>query len=417
MKLVFQPFILRCYVSSKECRFFQKLEKHVISSTSFVQKLHFFFLPFLRNSGPEGIFAIKNLSGFTCLRFGWPTEYLKPVNGGINRACRGTSGIDNQPHYYRVAKARLLEDCKAQCAAAEVCHGIEFSLGRCEIWQRLPKRTASLEGFSCFSYSPQDQGPLLLWSNSQLPLPARWHAGYRPRFKLVLHSKLQLYSLCYTDFLSDILWTGQKHRPQLANISQCDCVESYQKMYKQRGLLMMYSAFEDKTRKSLRGIMGDVYTIYISHYPPYIHSHKHATGAAVRREWWNWKMERYGHYPSLWSDDFNISAFFLCLNSLFCLQRSQPLPRPHLVPKGRQHIGDVLSAALSVRKQNVFVTFCYVCSCFALNAHCSWPSPWYLQRRPQVENGDMNWIIPDKFLAFAGPSPTSTDAEGSLAST
>lgn len=30
----------------------------------------------------------------------------------------------------------------------------------------------------------------------------------------------------------------------------------------------------------------------------------------------------------------------------------------------------------------------------------------------QVENGDMNWIIPDKFLAFAGPSPTSTDADG-----
>ncbi|CAE7767290.1 RE2 [Symbiodinium sp. CCMP2592] len=31
----------------------------------------------------------------------------------------------------------------------------------------------------------------------------------------------------------------------------------------------------------------------------------------------------------------------------------------------------------------------------------------------KVENGDMNWIIPDKFLAFAGPSPTSTDADGS----
>eukprot|EP00435_Cladocopium_sp_Y103_P067679 s137_g30.t1 len=31
---------------------------------------------------------------------------------------------------------------------------------------------------------------------------------------------------------------------------------------------------------------------------------------------------------------------------------------------------------------------------------------------PIVENGDMNWIIPDKFLAFAGPSPTSTDADG-----
>jgi len=30
----------------------------------------------------------------------------------------------------------------------------------------------------------------------------------------------------------------------------------------------------------------------------------------------------------------------------------------------------------------------------------------------EVENGDMNWIIPDRFLAFAGPCPTSTDADG-----
>lgn len=30
----------------------------------------------------------------------------------------------------------------------------------------------------------------------------------------------------------------------------------------------------------------------------------------------------------------------------------------------------------------------------------------------QVDHGDMNWIIPGKFLAFAGPSTTSFDAEG-----
>lgn len=30
----------------------------------------------------------------------------------------------------------------------------------------------------------------------------------------------------------------------------------------------------------------------------------------------------------------------------------------------------------------------------------------------KVENGDMNWVVPDKFLAFAGPSPTPTDADG-----
>jgi cell division cycle 14 len=30
----------------------------------------------------------------------------------------------------------------------------------------------------------------------------------------------------------------------------------------------------------------------------------------------------------------------------------------------------------------------------------------------KVENGDMNWIIPDKFLAFAGPSSQSIDLDG-----
>jgi cell division cycle 14 len=30
----------------------------------------------------------------------------------------------------------------------------------------------------------------------------------------------------------------------------------------------------------------------------------------------------------------------------------------------------------------------------------------------KVENGDMNWIIPGKFLAFSGPSSKTTDPEG-----
>jgi cell division cycle 14 len=30
----------------------------------------------------------------------------------------------------------------------------------------------------------------------------------------------------------------------------------------------------------------------------------------------------------------------------------------------------------------------------------------------KVDNGDMSWIVPNKFLAFAGPCPTSTDADG-----
>lgn len=30
----------------------------------------------------------------------------------------------------------------------------------------------------------------------------------------------------------------------------------------------------------------------------------------------------------------------------------------------------------------------------------------------KVENGDFNWIIPGKFIAFSGPAPTPYDAEG-----
>ena len=30
----------------------------------------------------------------------------------------------------------------------------------------------------------------------------------------------------------------------------------------------------------------------------------------------------------------------------------------------------------------------------------------------KVENGDMNWIVPGKFLAFSGPSANSRDPDG-----
>jgi len=30
----------------------------------------------------------------------------------------------------------------------------------------------------------------------------------------------------------------------------------------------------------------------------------------------------------------------------------------------------------------------------------------------RVENGDLNVVIPEKFIAFSGPSPTQRDADG-----
>lgn len=47
-----------------------------------------------------------------------------------------------------------MDQCKADCIAAEDCQGIEYSLGRCELWIR-PEgigATAEAQGFTCLRY-------------------------------------------------------------------------------------------------------------------------------------------------------------------------------------------------------------------------------------------------------------------------
>ena len=60
---------------------------------------------------PEGIGATAPVEGFTCLRYlGAPTTTttsagdFAPVDGGVNRVCRGSSPGDNNPSHFR-AKA------------------------------------------------------------------------------------------------------------------------------------------------------------------------------------------------------------------------------------------------------------------------------------------------------------------------
>lgn len=61
---------------------------------------------------PDGIGATAAVSGFTCLRFtGAPTTTpspwsFSPVEGGVNRACRGRSENDNLASYYQVAASQ-----------------------------------------------------------------------------------------------------------------------------------------------------------------------------------------------------------------------------------------------------------------------------------------------------------------------
>lgn len=97
--------------------------------------------------------------------------------------------------------------------------------------------------------------------------------------------------------------------------------------------------------------------------------------------------------------------------------------------------------ALGKDAESAFAPFHGICPSFmpfrdATCGHCSFPltifdclegleesikNKWFDYNRfdvesyeyfEKVENGDMNWIVPERFLAFAGPCPTSVDADG-----
>ncbi|CAK9091419.1 Uncharacterized protein SCF082_LOCUS43070 [Durusdinium trenchii] len=101
----------------------------------------------------DGIFIAKELNGFTCMRFGWQTRALFRFGG--EAACRGKGST------YLVKVAHSVEECKAQCSAADLCTGIEFSMGRCEIWQSPIEFYVFRSGFACFRYDPEN--PALLF--------------------------------------------------------------------------------------------------------------------------------------------------------------------------------------------------------------------------------------------------------------
>eukprot|EP00439_Symbiodinium_sp_Y106_P057906 s4526_g8.t1 len=79
-------------------------------------------------------------------------EDFYPVDGGVDRACRGASPGDNKAEYFIVATGHDLESCKATCTSTNGCKGIEFHVsGRCELWTR-PEGIAasiSLTDYTC----------------------------------------------------------------------------------------------------------------------------------------------------------------------------------------------------------------------------------------------------------------------------
>jgi len=101
-------------------------------------------------------FAEPKEKGFTCMRYGWPAKYLLPVDGAVDRACRGDNATDNSEAYYTVERVIHMEDCRARCVRAPKCLGVEFNphLGRCEIWTHPVRASAKEPGSTCLSYEP-----------------------------------------------------------------------------------------------------------------------------------------------------------------------------------------------------------------------------------------------------------------------
>ena len=65
------------------------------------------------------------------------TETFTPVDGGVNRACRGASSGDNNDAYFTLQSAPDLTGCKRLCEETAGCKGIEYhTSGRCEVWIR-----------------------------------------------------------------------------------------------------------------------------------------------------------------------------------------------------------------------------------------------------------------------------------------
>ena len=102
---------------------------------------------------PGGIGAVALSPGSQCLRY----QPFIGVDGGVNRACRGSDSGDSWGIYYTLygqQEAPTVEDCKSRCIATWGCRGIQFQPGRCEVWTRRAgiSTTAASAGTICMRY-------------------------------------------------------------------------------------------------------------------------------------------------------------------------------------------------------------------------------------------------------------------------
>lgn len=82
-----------------------------------------------------------------------PVFSWMPVDGGMDRACRGSSANDNSKDYYSLyTQLFSLAACKTKCEETADCKGIEYNpSGRCEVWSRAGgiQASAAVRGFTC----------------------------------------------------------------------------------------------------------------------------------------------------------------------------------------------------------------------------------------------------------------------------
>ncbi|CAE8629126.1 unnamed protein product [Polarella glacialis] len=102
-----------------------------------------------------GIGATVASSGATCMHF----EAFSPVDGGVNRACRGSDVNDAADNYFVQHASASLAACKALCVeAAAACKAISFSSSTqsCQVWTRTQGVGASTaqSGSTCLRYEP-----------------------------------------------------------------------------------------------------------------------------------------------------------------------------------------------------------------------------------------------------------------------
>mmetsp|Transcript_16604 Transcript_16604/g.29066 ORF Transcript_16604/g.29066 Transcript_16604/m.29066 type:complete len:168 (-) Transcript_16604:90-593(-) len=85
---------------------------------------------------------------------------FSPVDGAVNRGCRGSSMHDVGPGYYdEHAGMTSLDACKTFCIYQPNCTGIEYSGnydgGRCRVWTRQGgiEVTVALQDYVCLSFN------------------------------------------------------------------------------------------------------------------------------------------------------------------------------------------------------------------------------------------------------------------------